>query len=84
MEKGRVIITVVKVGVCVRTEKSEHSLMRLIRAVRDAEQGETSIQPNPENDITKELILLDSGNSPDGNQRYLCQLECKQVHPGTR
>ena len=58
--------------------------MRLIRAVRDAEQGETSVQPNPEDDITKKLIPLDSRNSTNGNQRYLCQLECKQVHPKTR
>lgn len=38
-----------------------------IRAVRDAEQRETGVEPNPKYDIAHQLVTLDSWDAPDGN-----------------
>ena len=45
-----------------------------IRAVSDAEQREASIQPDPEDQVPKQLVLSDSRDPPDRNERDLRNL----------
>lgn len=46
-----------------------------IRHICDAQQRESSINAEPEDNITEQLVAFDSWDPPDSNQRELNQLQ---------
>ena len=53
----------------------------LIRAVRDAEQREARVEAEPEDDVAEELVALDRGHAPDGDERDLRELQREEIQP---
>ncbi len=47
---------------------------RSVRAVRDAEQREAGVEPDPEDDVPEQLVPPDRGDAADRDERDLCDL----------
>ena len=48
--------------------------MRLIRAVRDTQEGEAGVQAEPEDDVAEKLVPLDPRDAAERNERNLRDL----------